>query len=487
MGTIAQDVEKYRKQLADRRSIGLNAYGFAEQLTYLLFLKMVHERTVAPMNQPSLVPAAYSWSELARRAGSDLESHYRETLEALSKETGLVGLMYRKARTAFNAPAVLKDLIENLVAPEGRNWTATPTAEKGAMFEDLLRKAAPNIGAKASQFYTPRALLAAIIDVMRPRPEEQLADPACGTGGTLLAAHRFISKHYDLDRDQKRALQLTALRGTESLEGAARLAMMNLLLHGIARFDGETPIVAAADPLTSAPAEHVNVVITNPPFGAESGVESTRVDFWVATANNQLNYLQHAVLMLDIGGRGAVFVPDNVLFLRGDGEKVRRRLLRDCRVHTLLRLPTGISFAPGVKANVLFFDRLAGAEERVGTEELWVYDLRTGNRFTPARSPITAAHLKDFVESFCSGHLDRREESDRFRRWTFDELDARPDFNLDVWAYISDGPIVDSRPANEILIEMLQKVAGAYDHLATIGDELGVEPSGPLASTPPAN
>lgn len=483
MASILEEVEKFRKELSDRRSIGLSAYDFVEQLTYLLFLKMAHERTQTPLSQPPIIPSEYAWPELAARAGTDLEEQYRRTLDALSKESGLVGLMYRKSKVQIDSPAVLQRLVLNLIGPEGRNWTAIPTKEKGAMFEHLLRKAAPNIGAKASQFYTSRALLQAIVEVVEPKPKERLADPACGTGGTLLAAYTFLASHYDLDRDQKLALQTDSLRGVEALEGAARLAMMNLLLHGNARFEAGTSVVTAADPLLAPPTEHFDVVITNPPFGSETGLESTRPDFWVASANNQLNYLQHAVMMLEMRGRAAVFVPDSVLFLSGDGEKVRRRLLQECRVHTLLRLPTGVSFAPGVRANVLFFERLPATEESA-TKELWVYDFRTGQRFTPVQSPLRRASLDDFVQAFKPGAVHEREESDRFRRWTMKDLNARPDFNLDVWAHLADGPLMDTRSADEILRDILKRLSTAYERFAEIGRDLGMEVANQIGSEP---
>jgi type I restriction enzyme M protein len=474
MVTVLDEVEKFRKELSDRRSIGLNAYDFVEQLTYLLFLKMSHERTQSPLNEASVIPAGYEWPELARRNGAELEQQYRETLDVLSREHGFVGLMYRKSRDAIGSPAVLSRLVRNLVGAEGRSWTAIPAKEKGEMFEHLLRKAAPSIGAKASQFYTSRALLRAIVEVVEPKPGDRIADPACGTGGTLLAAYEFLGQRYDLDRDQKLALQVDSLRGFESLEGAARLAMMNLLLCGIARFDTEAPLVTATDPLLTPPTEHFDVVISNPPFGSETGLESARQDFWVASNNNQLNYVQHSRLMLKLGGRAAIFVPDNVLFLVGDGEKVRRRLFQECRVHTLLRLPTGTSFAPGVKANVLYFDRMAPSSE-AATRELWVYDFRTDKRFTPVQSPLRRSDLDDFVAAFKPGAFREREESERFRRWSIDDLNARDAFNLDLWAYLSEAVEIDPRGADEILTDILGRLSTAYDRLAGLGRELGVE------------
>lgn len=483
MPSILEEVEKFRKELADRRSIGLSAYDFVEQLTFLLFLKIAHERTDAERNQPAIIPAEYAWPALARQSGVDLEQQYRRTLEALAQQPGLVGLMYRKSQNAISSPAVLKRLVTDLVGSEGRDWTAMPASEKGEMFEHLLRKAAPNIGAKASQFYTSRALLEAIVEVVAPRPGERLADPACGTGGTLLAASEFLTERYDLDRDQKSRVQTNVMRGTESLDGAARLAMMNLLLHGRATFAAHEPMIVAGDPLLVPPAEHFKLVVTNPPFGSETGLESSRQDFWVASRNNQLNYLQHVVLMLEINGRAAIFVPDNVLFLGGEGEKVRRRLLSECKVHTLLRLPTGVSFATGIKSNVLFFDRLAPSG-RPATRELWVYDFRTDKHFTPSRSPLRRGDLDDFVSSYCGGNLDAREETDRFRRWTLEDLDARTDFNLDVWAYLESGPELDLRPANEILGDLLARLNRAYHGLTDIGRAMHIE-TGPGQNGPP--
>lgn len=485
MGILA-DVEAFRKELSNRRSIGLNSLDFAEQLTYLVFLKLAHERT--ELGYEAIVPAEYGWSELARNTGADLERRYRETLEFLSTQPGLVGLIYRKAQNQISAPAVLARLVKELVGPEGRNWTGLHAAEKGEMFEHVLRKAAPVIGSKASQFYTSRPLFEALVEVVQPEPDESFCDPACGTAGSLIATYQYLARKSDLDRDQKLALQTGALTGIESLETAARLGMMNLILHGIARLETEgEALIAASDPLAAAPKRHFDVVITNPPFGSESAGSSSRADFW-AEGNNQLNYLQHVRLMLEIPGRAAVFVPDDVLFLGGDGEKVRRRLLTECRVHTLLRLPTGISFAQGVKSNVLFFDRVP-LSGKAATSELWVYDFRTGNRFTPVQSPLKRADLDDFVSAFCPGRMHEREESDRFRRWTLDELKARPEFNLDIWANIPQGPVIDTRPAEEIVPEMLGLLASAHSRIAALGRELGItlaeSPSSEASSSAP--
>jgi type I restriction enzyme M protein len=327
------------------------SYGdYVEQLTYLLFLKMADEQTKPPFNKPSTIPKSFDWQSLLEKDGDALESHYRRTLETLGKEKGMLGVIFRKAQNKIQDPAKLKRLTE-LINDE--IWTGLDIDVKGAIYEGLLEKNAEDIKSGAGQYFTPRALIKAIVEVMRPEPGTTIYDPACGTGGFLLATHDYVSKSYPLDKEQKKFLKFNTLGGKDIVDSVARLCVMNLFLHGIG---GEESPIEVGDSLISDPGSRYDLVLTNPPFGKKSSVtivngqgkadrESLvyeRNDFSATTSNKQLNFLQHVKTLLKINGRAAIVVPDNVLFEGGAGETVRRKLLAECDVHTLLRLPTGL-------------------------------------------------------------------------------------------------------------------------------------------------
>src|SRR5947209_15996676 len=370
--TIVQRLWNYCNLLRDD---GMSYGDYVEQLTYLLFLKMAHERTQPPYNQPSSIPQGYGWESLMSRDGDALEINYRHILEELGKQPGMLGIIFRKAQNKIQDPAKLRRLIVDLINRE--TWTMLETDVKGDAYEGLLQKNAEDTKSGAGQYFTPRPLIQAMVEVMRPEPGKRICDPACGTGGFLLAAHDYIAKHYALDRDQRRFLKFDALRGWEIVDNTARLCLMNLFLHGIGSDEEGRESLHVVDSLRSSAGEYFDVVLTNPPFGRKSSVTYinekgreerevsfvVRDDFWASTSNKQLNFLQHVYTLLKINGRAAVVVPDNVLFEGGAGESIRRKLLDDCDVHTLLRLPTGIFYANGVKANVLFLDKKpAGAQ-----------------------------------------------------------------------------------------------------------------------------
>ncbi|MBA2277001.1 MAG: SAM-dependent DNA methyltransferase, partial [Chloroflexia bacterium] len=383
---IVQKLWNYCNLLRDD---GLSYGDYVEQLTYLLFLKMAHERTLAPWNRRSAIPDGLDWSNLLARDGTDLELHYRHTLEELGRQSGMLGIIFRKSQNKISDPAKLRRLIVDLIEKE--NWSRLDTDVKGDAYEGLLEKNAQDTKGGAGQYFTPRALIQAIVAVMRPALGETICDPACGTGGFLLAAHDYVVRTYpDLDRDQKQHLRLDALKGIELVDGVTRLRAMNLFLHEIGPTGNDlagadsasrtppSPPVQTGDSLAADPGDRFEMVLTNPPFGRKSSVltltaegEQTREtltvvreDFWTSTSNKQLNFVQHVKTLLTMHGRAAVVVPDNVLFEGGAGETIRRRLLHECDVHTLLRLPTGIFYAQGVKANVLFFDRKPGSTRR---------------------------------------------------------------------------------------------------------------------------
>src|SRR6266568_3808230 len=393
------------------RDDGMSYGDYVEQLTYLLFLKMAHERTQPPYNQPSRIPRDYDWESLLRRDGDELETHYRHILEELGKQEGMLGLIFRKAQNKIQDPAKLRRLIVDLI--EREQWTMLSADVKGDAYEGLLQKNAEDTKSGAGQYFTPRPLISAIVDVMRPEPGQRICDPACGTGGFLLSAHDYLMHHYSLDRDQKRFLKERTLHGWEIVDNTARLCVMNLFLHGIGSDEGSESPVRVSDSLRGHPGVYFDMVLTNPPFGRKSSVTFVnekgreereasvivRDDFWTSTSNKQLNFVQHVKSLLTINGRAAIVVPDNVLFEGGAGEIIRRKLLQECDVHTLLRLPTGIFYAQGVKANVLFFDRKP-AQEKPWTQKLWIYDLRTNMHFTLKENTLKRSDLDDFVNCY---------------------------------------------------------------------------------------
>jgi type I restriction enzyme M protein len=425
------------------RDDGLSYGDYVEQLTYLLFLKMANEQTKAPFNRSSVVPDGLGWPSLLRLDGDELEVHYRHILVELGKHPGILGVVFRKAQNRIQDPAKLRRLIVELIDRE--QWMMLDADVKGDAYEGLLQKNAEDTKSGAGQYFTPRPLIRAIVDVMRPQASTTICDPACGTGGFLLAAYEHIARGRLLDPDQKRQLQNEALHGWEIVDNTARLCAMNLLLHGITAADAKSPI-RVDDALKADPGLRFETVLTNPPFGKKSSVtivgengESrrddltvVRDDFWATTSNKQLNFVQHVKTLLKIEGRAAVVVPDNVLFEGGAGETVRRHLLHECDVHTLLRLPTGVFYAQGVKANVLFFDRKP-ASETPSTRAIWVYDLRTNMHFTLKENPLRRVHLDEFVACYRAENRGQRGETERFHRFAYDELLARDKVSLDLF------------------------------------------------------
>lgn len=499
------------------RDDGLSYGDYLEQLTYLLFLKMADEQTKAPWNRASPVPAGYDWPSLVGLDGAALETHYRETLEYLGKEHGLLGLVFRKAQNKVQDPAKLRRLVSDLIDRE--QWVSLGADVKGDAYEGLLERNAQDTKSGAGQYFTPRPLIDAMVACVAPRPGETIADPACGTGGFLLAAHRWITGPPDaphaLTREQREHLRREALRGVEIVQSVTRLCAMNLLLHNVGPTPqelealraerlaaGDSPEDAAAavehslpvrtdDALRELGATRYDVVLTNPPFGRKSSIlvvgedgdtarESItyeREDFSATTTNKQLNFVQHVKSLLVIHGRAAVVVPDNVLFEGGAGETVRRKLLAECDVHTLLRLPTGIFYAQGVKANVLFFDR-KGASPDPWTRALWVYDLRTNQHFTLKTHPLSRADLAEFEALYApNGDRTRRaatwSESSpegRWRSYAYDELIARDKCSLDLF-WLKDQSLLDAEglpSPDEIAEEIADDLRSALEQIEGI-------------------
>ena len=486
--TIVQKLWNYCNVLRDD---GMSYGDYVEQLTYLLFLKMADERSKPPFNlsgeSPSPILKGYDWPSLLDKDGDELFDHYRHTLEKLGAEKGTIGLIFAKALNKFQDPAKLRRLVVDLIDCE--NWSAMGADVKGDAYEGLLEKNAQDTKSGAGQYFTPRPLIQAMVDCIAPKAGETVCDPACGTGGFLFAAHNHVAEHYpNLTREQKKHLKEKAFVGYELVQSTARLAAMNMMLHGIGS-DKSVPIVVA-DALAADPGERFDVVLANPPFGKKSSTMITgaegkvttekdvieRDDFWATTSNKQLNFVQHIKTLLKQHGRAAVVLPDNVLFEGGAGETIRRRLLAQYDLHTILRLPTGIFYAGGVKANVLFFDR-APPSERVATEGLWVYDLRTNQRFTLRERPLKTANLTDFIKCY-RGKLKRHErtETERFHRFAFDDLDKRDKLNLDLfWLKDASATDPDSLPQpDEIAAEIVVHLELALDRFRSVAAKLGV-------------
>jgi type I restriction enzyme M protein len=468
------------------RDDGISYGDYVEQLTYLIFLKMADERTKPPFNQVARIPKGLDWQSLLQKDGHELEVHYRHLLEDLSKEKGIIGVIFRKSQNKIQDPAKLRRLIELI---KGEVWMGLDVDVKGDIYEGLLQKNAEDTKSGAGQYFTPRPLIKAIVEVMRPQPGMTTNDPACGTGGFLLAAYAYLSdpQNFKLDIKQKKALNLSTFSGKDIVDNVVRLCVMNMFLHGIG---GDASPIEVGDSLISDPGTRYDIVLTNPPFGKKSSITIVneegkadketliyeRQDFWATTSNKQLNFLQHVKTLLRINGKAAVVVPDNVLFEGGAGETVRKKLLAECDVHTLLRLPTGLFYAQGVKANVLFFDRKP-ASEKPWTSKLWIYDLRTNTHFTLKTNSMVSEDLKDFVKCYNPTNRFERQETDRFKVFTYEDIMKRDKVSLDIF-WLKDDSIEDSAnlPAPEILAReivdnleaALEQFNGIYQDLNTL-------------------
>lgn len=458
------------------RDQGISYGDYIEQITYLLFLKMDQER-VDELIGPSSIPPQWRWAQLASKDGDELEKQYRHTLEALAAEGGLIGTIFRKSQNKLSDPAKLKRVV-SLIDSEGP-WIGLNVDVKGEIYEGLLERNASEVKSGAGQYFTPRPVIEAIVQCVNPRIAEKVCDPACGTGGFLLAAYDHM-KTQSRDREQLRRLRTEGLHGVDIVDEVVRLCAMNLYLHGVG--NGDSPVVAA-DALAAKPSGHYQVVLTNPPFGkkssykvvGEDGSVSTerehyeREDFKFTTSNKQLNFLQHIMTILDTHGRAGVVLPDNVLFEAGRaGEGIRKRLLEQFNFHTLLRLPTGIWYSPGVKANVLFFDKRPASRE-VQTKALWVYDYRTNVHKTLKTKRLVRGDFDDFVRCFRE-----RQESERFKRFSYEELAARDKLNLDIF-WLRDDSLedIDKLPGPDVLAaEIVENLEAALEQFRGVSAEL---------------
>lgn len=458
------------------RDSGVSYTEYVSQLTYLLFLKMDDEMASAGLK--TQIPNEFSWGALKSTDGSELEKKYSEILENLSKFDGIIGAIYQKAKNQITEPAKLKRLVGLI---DNETWMGLDVDVKGAIYEGLLQKNATETKAGAGQYFTPRALIKAIVEVMQPKYDMKVLDPACGTGGFLLAAYEYMRAQTN-DKIAIKELKENGVRGVDITPLVVSLCAMNLYLHGIG--GAESP-VKVGDSLVSRGNEFYDMVLTNPPFGKKSATKIMtsdgsvdtqrenyeRDDFIATTSNKQINFLQHIMSVLKIGGKAAVIVPDNVLFEAGAGEKVRKRLLKDFKLHTILRLPTGIFYAQGVKANVLFFDKFTPLDdEKYRTSEVWVYDLRTNTNLTLVTNSLKSEHLADFVECFKTGNFDERHESERFKRFEIAEILKRDKTNLDI-LWLKDESLMDSEnlpEPDEILAEILGDLKTALGEIENI-------------------
>lgn len=447
--TITQKVWELAGVLASQ---GVGFTDYITQLTYLLFLKMDYENvSLRPGKIQSSIPEGYRWENLVNKKGHDLLSHYEKTLEILSVQEGLVGTIYTKAYNKIDKPVYLEKVVKLI---RDYNWLQEDIDVKGAIYEGILEKNGQDKKSGAGQYFTPRSLISAMVDVVRPKIGETVCDPACGTGGFLLAAFDYMKKESQ-DKEKQKILREQTLFGIDNTPLVVTLASMNLYLHGIGT--DHSPI-ECKDSLESEPDTSYTVILANPPFGKrpEGSVNISREDFYVETSNNQLNFLQHIMISLSQGGRAAVVLPDNVLFEQNnDGFTIRQNLLKDFDLHTILRLPTGIFYANGVKANVLFFSKI-NQEEKQGkkkvksidtneqdyqTKGIWYYDYRTGIKHTKTTKPMLREHLNDFVKCYNADDLSLRKETystenpnGRWRYFPLRELLNRDRLNLDlIW------------------------------------------------------
>jgi type I restriction enzyme M protein len=462
------------------RDDGMSYADYVEQLTFLLFLKMADERSKPPFLSLTPIPKEISWRGLLCKNEDELLSHYQKTLSSLGGRNDLFGSIYKTALSKFRDPAKFKLIIREIDSIE---WAKIDSDVKGETYEGLLEKTATDGKAGAGQYFTPRPVVEAITEVMCLSCKDTICDPAAGTGGFLLSAFKAMMAEARSSSEIKHISE-HAIHAVELVDSVARLCLMNLVLHGVG---GNNNPVKIADALEQKPEKLFSVVMANPPFGRKSSVtfisqdgdlskESlsiNRDDFWASTSNKQLNFVQHIFSMLELNGRAAVVLPDNVLFEGGAGETVRRNLLEKTDVHTMLRLPAGIFYAQGVKANVLFFDRKA-AQKTPCTQRLWIYDFRTNLHFTLKEKTLKRADLDDFIKCYETQDRQQRKESDRFRSFSYDELIKRDKVSLDIF-WLKDDALEETAnlpPPKVIASEITADLESALEQFLAVSEDL---------------
>jgi type I restriction enzyme M protein len=476
-------IQKFWSFCNTLRDDGMGYGDYLEQLTYLLFLKLAHEYAHPPHNRDIHIPRGLDWGSLQKKDGASLERQYSLILSKLGRGDGMLGAIFYRADNKIQDPAKLSRLIQMI---DAENWINLGVDLKGDLYEGLLQKNAEDMKSGAGQYFTPRALIEAIVACVRPKPMKRVADPACGTGGFFLGTYNWLvsnAKHKLTSREID-FLRNSTFFGNEIVPATRRMCLMNLFLHSIGDMVSH-PKIEQRDALLSPPDEKFDYVLANPPFGKKSSITITnsegvedrddllyeRPDFWETTSNKQLNFLQHIAAIMKPTGHAAVVVPDNVLYEGGAGEKIRRKLLQHCDVHTLLRLPAGIFYAGGVKANVLFFDNRPRGGKALPTG-MWVYDLRTNKHFTLKTKSLKQEDLQDFINCYCPDARERRVETDRFKYFEYDFLMSRDKMNLDFfWLKDSTLTNLDELPSPEILqqeiIDHLESALNAFRDVAS--------------------
>lgn len=477
---LVQKVWNYCNLLRDD---GLSYGDYLEQITYLLFLKMADEYSKPPFSRDTHIPAELNWESLKSLTGSNLEAHYIDVLQKLGKQSGMIGQIYFKAQNRIQNPAQLHRLVGLI---DGETWVGLDVDVKGEIYEGLLEKFASDTKTGAGQYFTPRPLIQIMTECIKPEPMKTMADFAAGTGGFFLAYYDYIASHYKLDKDQKEFLKFSTFTGNEIVPATARLCLMNLFLHNIGDLNSEPPI-HISDSLASDSGKRYDYILMNPPFGKKSSITVSnedgsqskdsmtyeRQDFWVTTSNKQLNFVQHIRSQLKADGKAAVVVPDNVLFEGGAGEIIRKKLLETTDLHSILRLPTGIFYANGVKANVIFFDNKPASKDP-WTKDVWIYDMRTNVHFTLKEKKLAYTDLEDFVKCYNPSNRHQRTESDRFKKFTYDEIIARDKTNLDIF-WLKDDSLtdLDNLPEPEVIAaEIIENLEAALESFRTVQESL---------------
>lgn len=470
------------------RDDGVSYGDYLEQLTYLIFLKMSDEYSKPPYKRETGIPSGCAWMDMNTLKGAELENQYKFTLEKLGEQGGILGKIFKGATNKISNAAILYRIVQMI---DSERWVALSSDVKGEIYEGLLQKNAEDVKSGAGQYFTPRPLIRAMVRCVRPEPMKTIADPCCGSGGFFLVAQSFLAdpENYSLDREQKEFLKNGTFWGNELVPSTFKLCLMNLYLHNIGDIYGNLP-VTLGDALLTDPGKRVDYVLTNPPFGKKSSITFTneegeqededlvynRQDFWTTSSNKQLNFVQHINTLLKATGKAAVVVPDNVLFEGGAGEIVRKKLLEINDLHTILRLPTGIFYKPGVKANVIFFDKRPASAE-MQTKEVWMYDFRTNIHFTLKQHPLTDADLDDFVQCYNPPNRHDRKETwsdnnpdGRFRRFDVNQILERDKTSLDIF-WIKDKSLadLDNLPDPDVLaseiIDNLQSALESFQEL----------------------
>jgi Type I restriction-modification system methyltransferase subunit len=469
---------------------GVGKSDYLEQITYLLFLKMADEYSKPPYNRQIAIPANCVWDTLKTKSGKELFDHYEHILKTLAEQSGTLQQIYTGAQNKVPDPAHLAKIISMV---DSEDWSSMSSDVKGDIYEDLLEKIAADTKSGAGQYFTPRALINTMVKCLRPEPGKTIADPCCGSGGFLLSAKTYIEQKHEssLDRNQKEFLKFKTFRGWEIVQSTYRLCLMNLFLHNISDFEG-TPPITRTDSLLADPGVRFDYILTNPPFGKKSSMTFTneegeqeqedlvynRQDFWATTSNKQLNFVQHIHTLLKSTGTAAVVVPDNVLFEGGAGETVRKKLLETTNLHTILRLPTGIFYAQGVKANVIFFDNCV-ASPLHQTKEVWIYDYRTDIHHTLKKNPLRENDLDDFATCYSAENRHLRKETyseenpnGRWRKFDYDEIVARDKTSLDI-TWIKSGDSADDYTLAELLDTIKEKSAAIVAAVSQLESLIG--------------